>query len=293
MNRKAELFIDCRCELGEGPIWNPLLKQLFWFDILNQTLFSADANGHLLDRYIFDHPVSAAAIIDAGNLLIAGAGGLITLNLEHDTRKPVIDIEADKPGNRSNDSRVHPSGALWIGTMSRRGDADPEAGAVYHYRKGVVTQLFDHITIPNSICFSPDGRIGYFSDTLTGRILKRALDPATGLPVADWELFADVNDQPGLPDGAVVDSEGFLWSARWGGYRVVRHAPDGSVDQIIDVPTPHVSCPAFGGADLKTLFITTAREHLSPEQLEIEQTAGSIFAIDAGVAGQPEPIVAI
>jgi sugar lactone lactonase YvrE len=291
MNDKAELFIDCRCELGEGPFWHPLLGQLFWFDILNQTLYSASASGVIANRWIFDDPVTATAVIDTEHLAIASAGGLLHFNLVTDEKSVLIPIETDKPGNRTNDGRVNPAGGFWIGTMSRKGDSEPESGAVYQYRAGKMEQLFDQVTIPNSICFSPDGTLAYFTDTPTRKILKCPMDPATGKPAGEWSLFADLEGQRGYPDGSVVDSAGYLWNARWGGNCVVRHAPDGSVDRIVDVPTANVSCPALGGADMKTLYVTTAREHMTPEQLERDPMAGSIFSIRVDTPGLPEPLL--
>jgi sugar lactone lactonase YvrE len=121
--------------------------------------------------------------------------------------------------------------------------------------------------------------------------MQVATDPATGLPVGEWTLFADVSDGRGYPDGAVVDSQGYLWNAKWGGSCVVRHAPDGSIDRIVEVPVSQVTCPAFGGPDLKTLFITTANKNLSAEQLAAEKVAGGLFAIEVDVAGLPEATI--
>lgn len=284
---RAELFIDSRCELGEGPIWNHFNDRLYWFDILNNTLLSADTTGRFIDRVVFDDRATAAALVDESHMAVAVAGSLLELDLASGTKRFLASLEADKVGNRPNDSRVNRAGGFWIGTMSRRGDNEPEVGSVYQYRSGRMELLFDRVTIPNSICFSPDGGTAYFTDTPTRRILKRPIDRDTGLPAGDWSLFAEVDR--GYPDGSVVDSEGYLWNARWEGNCVVRHAPDGSVDRIIDVPTSRVTCPAFGGPGLKTLYITTAREHMTPEELAADVHAGSVFAVDVDVAGLPEP----
>lgn len=291
MSDTAELFIDSRCELGEGPLWHPGLQRLFWFDILNQTLYSADAEGHMRDRFIFKDVVSAAGIVDNDTLVVATAGAILRLDLETDDMSVLAPLEADKPGNRPNDGRVHPSGGFWIGTMSRRGGAGGNEGSVYLYRAGQVEKLFGDIAVPNATCFSPDGGTAYFADTGTKLIRKCAVDPATGRPTGPWETFASTEGHRGAPDGAVVDSEGYLWSARWGGGCVVRHAPDGSVDRIIEVPVPNVTCPSFGGEDLRTLYITSAREGMSPAQLEDYPLAGGVFSIRVDVPGQAEPKV--
>ena len=292
MNAEAELFVDSRCELGEGPFWHPLLKRLFWFDILNNTLFSAGEDGHVVDRFTFKDHASAAGVIDEDHLLVAQAGALLKLELSTDTTTLVTPLEPDKPGNRTNDGRVDKTGGLWIGTMSRHGGRDKGAGALYRYRAGELLTILPEQTIPNSTCFSPDGRTAYFADTMTHVIRRVTLDPATGLPNGPWEDFASTGDQGG-PDGAVVDSEGYLWSARWGASCVVRHAPDGSVDRVIDVPVSRVSCPAFGGEDLRTLYLTTAREGMTDEELEREPLAGSVFSIRVDVPGQPETLVVL
>jgi len=192
------------------------------------------------------------------------------------------------PTNRTNDSRVDRTGGFWIGTMGRKAEAG--VGGVYQYRSGQTTKVIENIRIPNSICFSPDGRTAYFTDS--GRmILKCATDPATGLPLGPWEDFFTM-EGPGGADGSVVDSEGFLWNARWGGGKVIRISPDGKLDKVVEVPgVSQVSCPAFGGSDLKTLYLTTAREHMTPEQIEREPHAGSVFAVALDVAGIAEPFL--
>jgi sugar lactone lactonase YvrE len=286
---KAELFVDSRCELGEGIFWHPLLKRLFWFDILNKTLLSADGNGHVHDRFTFKDTVSAAGVIDEDRLLVAQAGALLDFSLSRDSGTVVVPLEADKPGNRTNDGRVNRAGGLWIGTMSRKGGAEPGAGAIYQYRAGTLTTLLTERNIPNSTCFSPDGRRAYY--THTGDVIMTCeIDPATGLPVSEWTPFVKL-DGPGVADGSIVDAEGYLWNARWNGYCVIRISPQGEVVQTIDVPVPKVSCPALGGDDLRTLYLTTAREGMSSEELEREPTSGSVFAVRVDTPGLPETLV--
>ncbi|MEO8757449.1 MAG: SMP-30/gluconolactonase/LRE family protein [Devosia sp.] len=289
MTDTAELFIDCRCELGEGPFWHPLQERLFWFDILNKTLFSATAGGIMVDRFTFDTPVTAAGVIDADNLAIASAAGIYRLELSTDTREIIAPLEAEKPGNRSNDGRVNPAGGLWIGTMSLTNPAHAASGSLYQVRGGEVTKLLDDIFIPNATCFSPDGTRAYFADTMSDVIRTCSIDRATGLPNGPWENFVTVVGG-GAPDGATVDSEGYIWNACWGGGRVVRYAPDGHVDRVVTLPVSQVTCPAFGGPNLKTLYLTSARENLSAEQLAKEPLAGSVFSIEVDVPGLPENI---
>ena len=292
MTQTASLLFDSQCALGEGPIWHAGRQQLFFFDINEQTLFAVTASGEVADSWLFNETVAAAAVLDNDTLVLATDTGLKHFDLATGGMNRINEIESDNPLTRTNDSRVHPSGAFWIGTMTRS-EEEADIGSVYHYRAGQLTTLKSGVKIPNATCFSPDGRIAYWTDTPTKKIMQVATDPATGLPIGDWTLFADTEGLPGYPDGAVVDSEGYLWNARWGGSCVVRHAPDGSVDRIIEVPVSQVTCPAFGGADLKTLFITTAAKNLSDEQLAAEKHAGSLFAIQLDIAGQPEPFITL
>lgn len=286
MNQTAELLIDCRCALGEGPIWHPLREELFWFDIIGQTLHSASAMGETRGRWTFEESAAAAGVIDRDTLAVATETGLKRLDLTTGAIETIIEIEADQPLTRANDSRVDPFGGFWIGTMAKSGGDAP--GSVYRYYEGRLARILSPVRIPNATCFSPDGRTAYFADTPTEKIMKCAVDPETGMPAGEWELFADVTDQRGAPDGAVVDAEGFLWNARWGGSCVVRHAPDGSVDRTIELPVSQVTCPAFGGPGRKTLYVTSAATGLSAEQLEAEPHAGGVFALALDVAGIAE-----
>jgi sugar lactone lactonase YvrE len=286
MNDTAELFIDSRCELGEGVFWHPLQERLFWFDILNKTLYSATAGGIMVDRFTFDTVVTAAGIIDADNLAIASAAGIYRLELSTDTREIIVPLE-ETPGNRSNDGRVGPAGGFWIGTMSLTSPATTPTGALYQVRGGEVSKILGDIHVPNATCFSPDGTTAYFTDGVTRVVRTVSIDRETGLPNGPWRDFATV-EAPIEPDGAVVDSEGFVWNANWSGGSVTRYAPDGRVDRVVKVPVSRPTCPALGGKDLKTLYITSAREGLTPEQLAAEPTAGGVFAIEVDVPGLPE-----
>jgi sugar lactone lactonase YvrE len=290
MTGKAELFSDSRCALGEGPFWHPLLGRLFWFDILNHTLLSAGDEGNIVDRITFKDTVSGAAVIDRDTLAVAQAGALLRYDFRTDTSTVIAEIEPDKPGNRTNDARTNPAGGFWIGTMLRVGDGRKGAGAVYQYRAGELATVLENVTTPNATCFSPDGRRAYFADTGTGVIRTCAIDPATGMPAGAWQDFA-APEAMGSPDGAVVDTEGYLWSARWNGSCVIRFAPDGSIDQVVELPVSRVTCPAFGGDDYRTLYVTSAREGMSDEELRREPHAGSVFAIDLDVPGFPDPAI--
>ena len=286
MSDTAELFIDCRNSLGEGPLWHPGRSELFWFDINGNTLFRAGPDGTIRASVDFGEPVAAAAIVNDTHLLVAAASAILDFDIEAGTFTPRLPLEADNPVTRSNDSRVSPQGAWWIGTMGRQ--AEPQAGAVYHYFGGTLTKLRTDVGIPNATCFSPDGRIAYFTDSHQKRIERVAIDPETGMPTRNWELFVDLGGTGASPDGAVCDAEGFVWNAEYGTGRVTRYSPDGRVDRTVSVDAPNVTCPCFGGADLKTLYITTAAQDMTPEAAACHPHAGSVFSARIDVPGQAE-----
>jgi sugar lactone lactonase YvrE len=282
----AEIFDNRVCDLGEGPIWHPERGSLIWFDINDNRML--ERQGETTRAWLFSEPVSAAGLLDAGRMLVASASSLFEVDLDTGDATTREELEHDNPLTRSNDGRADPMGGFWIGTMGRQ--AEPKAGAIYRYFGGELRKLFPEITIPNSICFAPDGSRAYFTDTPSRVIWSQALDEQ-GWPVGEREVFADLGDGPGNPDGAVCDADGYVWSARWGGSLVVRHAPDGRVDDEFMVPASQVTCPVFGGEGMSTLYVTTAREGLSDEQLSTEPAAGCVFQIATGVPGRAEPYV--
>lgn len=275
----ATVFDSRRCELGEGPLWHPLRDQLFWFDIMGRKLLSRLGDTPL--EWSFDEYHSAAGWVDQDTLLLASETALWRFDITTGAKERLMDLEADNPVTRSNDGRADPLGGFWIGTMGK--SAEPRAGAIYRFYKGALRPLWTEISISNAICFAPDGRTAYFADTPTQKIMRVALD-AEGWPAATPELFVDLAPDGLFPDGAVVDAEGYLWNAQWGAARVARYAPDGSFDRAIEVGGLHSSCPAFGGDDLSTLYVTTALEALEyPDAAQ-----GRLYQAPAGVAGQRE-----
>jgi sugar lactone lactonase YvrE len=264
-------------------MWHPLRRQFFWFDIINRKLLSQqagpDAEGARQLEWIFPEYVSCAGWLDHDQLFMASETALSVFHLDSGQRQIVVRLEADNPLTRSNDGRVDPYGGFWVGTMGK--SAQPEVGAIYRYFQGECRRLFDRITIPNSICFAPDGGHAYFADTPKQLICRQALD-ALGWPRGQPEVFVDLRTEGRWPDGSVVDTEGALWNAQWGSLA------DGRFDQAIAIPAMHSSCPAFGGEDLKTLLITSAQEHI-----EVPSTHDGLTyrALSPAFRGIAEPCV--
>ena len=276
---------DTKCKLGEGPLWHPERQQLFWFDILAKRLIThLDGAEH---HWQFDSHVSAAGWIDRDNLLIASETQLFRFNLTTAARQTVVALEANDPRTRSNDGRADPWGGFWIGTMGKQ--AETGLGAIYRYYKGALRQLYPAISISNAICFSPDRKHAYFADTATQTIMRQALSRDDGWPEGVPELWLDFTHEDRHPDGAVVDTEGCVWNAQWGSSRIARYAPDGQFLSAIAFPTSQISCPAFGGGRLQTLFATSAAIGLKGRETQ----AGQSFRCDTAYQGQTEHRVVV
>jgi sugar lactone lactonase YvrE len=279
----VRVFDDRACILGEGPLWHPTRRQLFWFDIMGKRLMTRDAAGPR--DWAFDRHVSAAGWVDRETLLIATETDLIRFSLTDSRAEPVVALEADKPHTRSNDGRADPHGGFWIGTMGKQ--AEPGAGTLYRFWRGELRPLRDGLTIPNATSFAPDGRTAYFADTAEHIVWRIPLD-GDGWPAAAWEVFLDHRDSGINPDGAVVDAHGHLVVAEWGGARVARYAPTGILVDELALPVPQPTCPAFGGPDLRTLFVTSARQGLPGDAMDAAPLSGQTLMADTGLTGQAE-----
>ncbi|MDP4022464.1 SMP-30/gluconolactonase/LRE family protein [Methylobacterium sp. NEAU 140] len=277
-----------RCHLGEGPSYYPATGTARWLDILERRLFEIplDGTGPAL-THTLPFMASAIAAVDPGRILLAAEDGLYLRDLRDGTLTLHGPLEADDPGTRSNDWRVHPCGALWIGTMGR--DAEPGRGAIYHVAGTTVTRLYANLTIPNAICFSPDGASGYFVDTDEGLLRRVALDSATGLPVAEPATLYDHRGGAGGIDGAAVDADGLIWSARWGAACIDAYSPAGERVRSLPVPASRPSCPTFAGRGLDRLLVTSAWEGMDAAERAADPGHGLTFLLDPGTRGPLEP----
>lgn len=273
-----KIFDPRACSLGEGPLWHPSRKQLFWFDIIEKKLLTRDETGPI--EWSFDEHVSAAGWIDNDRLLMASQTGLWQFDIRSGERWHVVDIEADQSITRSNDGRADPWGGFWIGTMGI--ESQPYAGSIYRYFRGELRKVVDKVTVSNSITFSPDRAVAYFTDTWSSQIMQVPLATQDGWPAGSPEVFVDLTQDKLNPDGSVVDSTGCLWNAQWGAGRVAQYGPDGRLIKAHELPASQVTCPAFGGPDLKTVFVTSAAEGLDGA------LDGQTFQFDATVSGQFE-----
>lgn len=284
--RLATRALACGCELGEGPQWSAREARLYWCDIIEGRLhWLAPASGEHGEAS-FGHCISLAAPLEGGGLLVVGERALERFDPASGRREHLFDFEADDPVTRSNDGRVDRHGSLWLSSMGKA--AQPGAGSLYRLHRGELVRLRTGLTIPNALCFSPQGEHAHFADTARGLVYRWALD-AEGWPIGEPEPWADFSAQPGNPDGAVIDREGAMWLALWGAGRVVRLDREARVIDTIRLPTAQPSCPAFGGERLDRLYITTAREGMDAAQLAREPQAGDLFVAELKVPGLAEP----
>lgn len=299
INATVECVLDCRDKLGEGVCWCPVERALYWVDVpMPSFLHRLDPKTGKHDAWPMPEMITALAKRRDGTLLVASHFGLNIFDPRHATFARIAAPEADRPGNRANDGGVDGSGRFWFGTM--RNNVAPDGaylpveesvGVLYKVDSELrITPMLGGVGISNAICWSPDHRTMYFADTLVGAIYAQDFDLQLGA-ISNRRLFAQP-DGHGYPDGATVDAEGYVWNARWEGGCVIRFAPDGAVDAVIAVPASRVTCCAFGGEGLDTLYITTSRLHLAERELAGQPQAGGIFAVKPGVKGLPRPFFA-
>lgn len=270
--------VEASDRLGEGPCWSAAEARLYWFDIKGKRLAWYHPQTRI--RGAFDLPLtaSAAAPRASGGLLLATEEGLAVFDPGEGTLQ-IIQPHEFEPGFRTNDGKIDPSGNFWWSTVDA--DDGKRPGVVYRTDKALETrQMLSGIHIPNTISVSPDGKRLYIADSRLQTIF--AHDTAD---LAKLQVFAHTRGEPASPDGSAVDAEGYLWNAQWGGARVVRYAPDGRIDRIVEMPVEQPTSCAFGGEGFTTLYVTSAREGLSPEARAGQPLAGGLFAFDAGVKG--------
>lgn len=269
--------------LGEGPTYDPATDTAWWFNILGRELHELQLGSGRKSVHPLPFMASVLARIDAGRQMIASENGLHVRDVASGGLTLVTPIEADRPATRSNDGRVHPSGALWLGTMGK--GAEDKAGAIYHVARGVVSVIVGEMTIPNGICFSPDGTIGYYVDTMKNRYMRVPLDPATGLPAGEARVFSDQSGEPGGVDGSVCGADGTIYNARWGVGEIQAYDPQGRKIARYKVPARQTTCPAFVGAHADRMLVTSAREGLDGAALAADPAAGRTFEMGMHVNG--------
>jgi sugar lactone lactonase YvrE len=283
--------------LGESPLWHPAEQVLYWCDIPGHALNRFDPKTGQHQVWPFDTDVACCAPLMEGGLLLALRSGLVRFDTSTGKAKPLPgEPPYDPKTERFNDGKADAQGRLWVGTIDEL--REPKA-ALYRYADGKLDKMADKITVSNGLAWSPDARTMYWADTKAHTVFAFDFERAGGA-ISNKRVFVqfpvkavdqDLATYGGRPDGAAVDVEGHYWCAMFEGARLLRIAPDGSVAQEIALPARCPTMPCFGGADLKTLYITTAREKRPAEELAREPLAGCVLQLRVDVAGLPANFV--
>jgi sugar lactone lactonase YvrE len=287
MNERLRCVAPVGDRCGEAATWSPAERALYWCDV-NRFLIHRLDTEEQVRSWFFDEPVTALSLTDRpGELLVALGSRLTFWRPEEDRRRDHGFKLGEWPVARLNDGRAAPNGDLWIGSMHNNVGPNGEAldaafghGALFRLRgSGEVSVEKRGLGISNTVCWSPDRRTFYFGDTQQNTIWAYDYDEATGEIAGERPFFAGFGR--GVPDGSAVDAQGRLWNCRFGGACVVCVAPDGRIDQVLEMPAQNITTCAFGGDDLATLYITTAAMGTT----EADRLAGSLFAYAADVPG--------
>ena len=287
------VFENRRFILGEGPHYDAGSGALYWVDIVAGEAWRMDVATRKAESWPFGGPVSAVVPRAIGGLMVARANGLVFFDPASAKQTPFCAPEADLTGNRSNEARVDPTGRFWLGTMQNNIGPNKEdlpitrsTGALHRIdADGQFEKVVSGVGVSNTLCWDEArGRL-YFADSRAGVISVFDWDRANG-HITNQRLFATKHER-GVPDGSALDAEGYLWNCRWGGKCIIRYNPDGGIDRIIDTPVTNPTSCVFGGASLRTLYVTSAYQGMSPAQRAANPMEGALLMARADVSGQP------
>ena len=288
---QVELAGPTPATLGESPLWHGGEQCLYYVDIAERQVLRLDPTSGDLKRWQLDSEPGCIALLEGGGLLVAQRNGLWRLDPASGAHTPVAAAPYDSGRQRFNDGKPDAQGRFWVGTID---DARLAQAGLYRYAAGAFTTMAEGIVTSNGLAWSPDQSRLYWSDTKAHEIYQLAFDPATG-GIGERRLFAQfapraegqsLDDYGGRPDGAAVDVEGCYWVAMFEGQRLLRLSPEGRVLREVRLPVRCPTMPSFGDADLRTLYITTAREKRPAHELAAQPWAGCLLKLRVDVPGQ-------
>ena len=285
----AEQVCSVRNHLGESPVWLSDEQAIYWVDIHRQRVHRWRPDADSQSVFELDVAITCLRPRVHGGWVAATAGGFAFWDGKSPTLEPIDHPEAGLPNMIFNDGGVDCGGRFWAGTANRV-EVSPTStdGSLYRLDPDLTwRKMATGFTISNGIGWSPDNRTMYFTDTLRSLIYKYDYDPATG-NMYNRRPFVQIPGGDVYPDGLAVDSEGCVWSALWGGWKVARFDPEGRQIGEVMLPVSNVSACAFGGADMMDLYITTAEEDLTAPDIEKQPLAGDLFRVKLPVGGQEQ-----
>ncbi len=279
--------LKAEATVGESPLWHPGHKRLYWVQIMHQLVNRFDPATGVNETFKLPEIVTCLAFRKSGGLVLTTRKHFAFFEFESSKFTRLTAVETDQPDNRFNDGKADRQGRFWAGTMNEK-DMTLPTGNLYRLGPDQSVKLIQpHIACVNGTDWSPDNRTMYTTETGSYVIWQYDFDPAAGT-IANRRPFVQLDPAANIfPDGLTVDAEGFIWSNHVGNGKIVRYDPAGNIERQVQLPVPRAVSCAFGGPDLRTLFVSTARETMTPEQLAKAPRSGSVFAVDAGVQGLP------
>lgn len=289
MNLAYDIVVPGLDILGEGPVWNGREQALYWVDIRAPAVRRLDPSTG--ERRSWAMPELCPGVgFDRNGPIVALRRFIVSLDTDNGATRPLVEVEPAALDNRLNEMRCDRQGRIWVGSMRDFGAA--VTGSLYRIVPPRVTKMLEPVHLPNGIAWSPDSRTMYFADTGDKRVRAYDFDAASGA-MSGMRILVAAEALPGVPDGCAIDADGCMWSVRYGAGMIVRITPDGRIDRKVELPATQPTACAFGGSDLRTLYVTSARQRLTDEALAQQPHAGSIFALRPDVGGLPEPVVGI
>jgi sugar lactone lactonase YvrE len=283
-----ECVLPSQAIVGESPVWHPGEQCLYWIDIQGKQIHRFHPRAGKDESFALPEIVTCIQLCSSGGLVLTLKKNFAFFDPGANHLEILQGVEGDLPDNRFNDGKCDPQGRFWAGTMDAK-HWDKPSGNLYRMESDLqVTRMQSQVICSNGSGWSPDSRTMYYTESFRYAIFAYDFDPASG-KIENRRVFAQISDEDrkagGFPDGMTVDAAGFVWSNHVGVGKIVRYDPAGKIERIIQMPVPRATDCTFGGSDLETLYITSARETMTPEQLAQAPLSGSLFAVETGVKG--------
>ena len=274
-----------RALLGESPVWSAAENSLYWVDIPGRLLHRTDPGNGDTETWELPSQPGMIALRRKGGLVVALEDGIYGFDPPSGRCVLLVPLEAEILGNRANDGKCDAQGRLWVGTMDKA-DSTLPSGNFYRIDPDLrVTKIGEGFRVPNGLAWDPADRVMYHTDSRTRHVSAHDFDPATGEMSGGREFFPFDREKGGSVDGAAMDTEGGYWCVLYGGGKLIRVTPGGNVDRDIPLPVTQPTMPAFGGPDMKTIFITSASQKLGEDDLASQPLAGGLLGISVDVRG--------
>ena len=282
-----ECVLQWPATVGESPVWHPDEKRLYWIDIQRKMIHRFNPASKTNESFLLPEIVTCIALRAQGGLILTLEKSFALFDPATGHLEKITSVEENLPANRFNDGKCDPQGRFWAGTMDAKDWKRPSGNLYRMDADRRVALMQTQVICSNGSGWAPDGRTMYYTESFRYAIFAYDFEPETG-SISNRRTFAEIDETSGgFPDGMTVDAEGCVWSNIVGLGRIARYDPKGKVERIVELPVPRATDCTFGGPNLETLYITSARETMTLKQLEEAPLSGSLFAIHTGIRGLP------